>query len=201
MELSPSWVAPQPTYLPTYLPMALQPLWTLATFSSFLILYTDGRTPWTGDQSFARPLPTHRTAQTQNKRTQTSMFRVGFEPTIPVFKRAKSVHALYRAATGSALVQHNMHITRDKHFENVICNPALPWQHVTYTAPMKIKWTVTLKWKVRPRLISNVTSAAQGTRCPTRRENNYEWRNMGRGKSYRRLSWHHNYLTCDPPHW
>lgn len=29
-------------------------------FFSFLILYTLGRTPWTGDQSVARPLPTHR---------------------------------------------------------------------------------------------------------------------------------------------
>jgi hypothetical protein len=27
------------------------------------------------------------------------MPRVGFEPTIPVFKRAKTVHALYSAAT------------------------------------------------------------------------------------------------------
>jgi hypothetical protein len=36
-------------------------------------LYTDGRTPWTGDQAVARPLPTHRTTQPQNKRTQISM--------------------------------------------------------------------------------------------------------------------------------
>jgi hypothetical protein len=28
-----------------------------------------GRTPWTGDQPVARPLPTHRTTRTQNKRT------------------------------------------------------------------------------------------------------------------------------------
>jgi hypothetical protein len=31
--------------------------------------YTDGRTPWTSDQPIARPLPTHRTIQTQNKCT------------------------------------------------------------------------------------------------------------------------------------
>jgi hypothetical protein len=30
--------------------------------------YTDGRTPWTSDRAVARPLPTHRTTQTQNKR-------------------------------------------------------------------------------------------------------------------------------------
>jgi hypothetical protein len=31
--------------------------------------YTVGRTAWTSDHPFTRPLPTHRTAQTQNKRT------------------------------------------------------------------------------------------------------------------------------------
>jgi hypothetical protein len=35
----------------------------------------------------------------QNKRTQTSMPQRGFEPTIPVFERVKTVHALDRAAT------------------------------------------------------------------------------------------------------
>jgi hypothetical protein len=49
----------------------------------FFNLNTVGRTSWTGDQPFARPLPTQRTTQTQNKRIQTSMSRVGFEPTIP----------------------------------------------------------------------------------------------------------------------
>jgi hypothetical protein len=29
--------------------------------------FTDGRTPWTSDQPVARPLPKHRTKQTQNK--------------------------------------------------------------------------------------------------------------------------------------
>jgi hypothetical protein len=37
--------------------------------------------------------------QTQNKHKQTSMPRVVFEPTIPAFERAKTVHALDRAAT------------------------------------------------------------------------------------------------------
>jgi hypothetical protein len=64
--------------------MALQPFvrpWPL--FSSF-IFYTVGRTSWTGDQPVARPLPGHGTAQTQNKRTQTSIPQVGFETTIPL---------------------------------------------------------------------------------------------------------------------
>jgi hypothetical protein len=78
--------------------MALQPLWTLAVFQ-FPNLYTVGRTPWTGDQPIARSLPTYRTTQTQNKRTQTSMPGVRFEHMIPVFERAKMAHVLVRAAT------------------------------------------------------------------------------------------------------
>jgi hypothetical protein len=39
--------------------------WALAAFSSFIILYRVSMTPWTGDQTVARPLPTHRTAQTE----------------------------------------------------------------------------------------------------------------------------------------
>jgi hypothetical protein len=38
----------------------------------FLDPKTVGRTPWTGDQPVVRPLPTHRTTLTQNKRTQKS---------------------------------------------------------------------------------------------------------------------------------
>jgi hypothetical protein len=62
-------------------------------------LYTVGRTAWTGYQPIARPLSAHRTAQTQNKRTQISMPRVRFEPMIPVFERAKMVHALDSVTT------------------------------------------------------------------------------------------------------
>jgi hypothetical protein len=35
----------------------------------FLYLYTVGSTPWREDQPVAKPLPTHRTTQTQNKWT------------------------------------------------------------------------------------------------------------------------------------
>jgi hypothetical protein len=44
--------------------MAVQPLWRWPPFN-FLNIYTVGRTPWTGDQPIARPLPTHRLTQTQ----------------------------------------------------------------------------------------------------------------------------------------
>jgi hypothetical protein len=47
-----------------------------------------------GDQPVARPLPAHRTIQTQNKRTQKSMSQVAFEPIIAVFERAQTVHDL-----------------------------------------------------------------------------------------------------------
>jgi hypothetical protein len=38
------------------------------SFSSVIIFYTDGKTPWTINKPVARPLPIHRTTQTQNKR-------------------------------------------------------------------------------------------------------------------------------------
>jgi hypothetical protein len=61
---------------------------------------TDGRTPWTSDQLVARPLPKHRTTQTQNKHIhQISMPFVVFEFTIPASERAKTAHALDRSAT------------------------------------------------------------------------------------------------------
>jgi hypothetical protein len=69
----------------------------LGPFFSFLILYTVGRTPWAEDQPIIKPLPTHKTTQTQKR--QISMPRIGFEPTIPAFGRVKTVHALDRRAT------------------------------------------------------------------------------------------------------
>jgi hypothetical protein len=98
-----------PTHLPTYLPTYLsihpsirlsvpRPCGTWPLFQ-FLNLYTVGRTPWTVDQPVAKPLPTHRTTQTQNKCTQTCTSRVRLEPTIPMFERAKMAHALDRAST------------------------------------------------------------------------------------------------------
>jgi hypothetical protein len=78
--------------------MALKPFvgpWPL--FSVSWSSYAVGRTPWTGDQPVARPLLPHMTAQTQNKRRQTSMPQVRFEP-----NWTKTVHTarlLWSAAT------------------------------------------------------------------------------------------------------
>jgi hypothetical protein len=81
--------------------MALQPfVGPLPHISVSKSFYTDGRTPRTSDQPVARPQPTHRITQTQNKRTHTNIHAsVGFEPTIPASERAKTVHALHRSAT------------------------------------------------------------------------------------------------------
>jgi hypothetical protein len=77
--------------------MALQPLWTLTVFQ-FFNPYTVGRTPWTGDQPVPRSLPTHRTTQTQNKRTDihaSSVIRI-HDPSV---RADETVHASDRAAT------------------------------------------------------------------------------------------------------
>jgi hypothetical protein len=54
-----------------------------------------------GDQLVSRPLPKHRTTQTEKNAYahQTTMPFVGFEPTIPASERAKMVHVLDRSAT------------------------------------------------------------------------------------------------------
>jgi FAD synthase len=49
--------------------------------------------------SVRRKAATYAQKTNQNKRTQTSMPRVGLEPTIPDFERSETVHALDRAAT------------------------------------------------------------------------------------------------------
>jgi hypothetical protein len=76
-------------------------------FFSFMIIFTDGRTPWASDQLVTRPVPKHRTTQTQNKHIhthQTSMPCVGFEPMNPASERAKTAHALDRSATVSGIL-------------------------------------------------------------------------------------------------
>jgi hypothetical protein len=96
-----SWVGPRAGLDAIYLYVCVSraPLLGLGRFFSFFIFYAVCRIHCTGDQPDARPLPAHRTPQTQNKRTQTSMPQVGFEPRIPVFERAKTVNALGGAAT------------------------------------------------------------------------------------------------------
>jgi hypothetical protein len=70
----------------------------LGRFFSFLI-YTQSVGLLGRGISPSQGLYLHRITQTQNKRIQISMPRVGFEPMIPVFERAKTVCALDSAAT------------------------------------------------------------------------------------------------------
>jgi hypothetical protein len=75
-------------------------LWSIGHIFHFHDHFTDGRTPWTGDQLVAKPLLKHGITQTQIKciHTLNMLPCVGFEPTIPSSERAKAVHALERTA-------------------------------------------------------------------------------------------------------
>jgi hypothetical protein len=75
---------------------ALQPPWALASDFQFHEYFTDGRTHWTSDQLVARPLPKHRTAQTQNKHIHIPNIHIFCEIRIhdPGFRAKKTVHAL-----------------------------------------------------------------------------------------------------------
>jgi hypothetical protein len=61
------------------------PLRTLAFYSVPSSFFANGRTPWTSDQLVARPLPKHRTKQTQKKRIHTPNIHAlnGIRTTIP----------------------------------------------------------------------------------------------------------------------
>jgi hypothetical protein len=112
----------------------------------FLNLYKASRTPWSGDQPVARPLSTRRTTQTQNKCTQTSMPRVGFEPTIPVFEQEKTVHASDRAATVIGGYKHSVRNARN------------------YQVRLSV-WECNLCWSVS--FVRHAGSSASPARCQT----------------------------------
>jgi hypothetical protein len=88
-----------PSVLPTYLPIyGSTDLVDLGRFFSFLICTQSvgflGR-----EISPSQVRYLHTVQHKQNKSTQTSMPRVWFEPTIPLFERAKMAHTLDSAAT------------------------------------------------------------------------------------------------------
>jgi hypothetical protein len=78
--------------------MSLQAFVGPARSISFVILYTADRTSWTGNQSHAKPLPTHRTTQTQNKHADIHASS-GMKLITPVFERTKTIQASDKAAT------------------------------------------------------------------------------------------------------
>jgi hypothetical protein len=71
--------------------------WNASFHFSFLILQSVGFHGQVISPSQGRYL--HRTTETQNKRRQTSMPRVAFEPRIPAFERVKTLNSLDGAAT------------------------------------------------------------------------------------------------------
>jgi hypothetical protein len=64
------------------------------------MLQTVVRTPWLRDQPVARQLPRQNNTNTE-KRRHTSVFRVGFEPTILVFEWAKTLRVIDRMTTAA----------------------------------------------------------------------------------------------------
>jgi hypothetical protein len=83
----------------TVIIMALRPFVGPWLLFSFLILFT-----FRSSLSEGRPL--HRT-----KDTQTSMHRVGFEPTTPIFDREKTVRASDRAVNVNGEFHHYLVLT------------------------------------------------------------------------------------------
>jgi hypothetical protein len=88
-------------HLPSYGSTALCGPWPPF---QFLNLYTVGRTPWTGDQPVARPLPTHRTTQQRINAHRHPCLECDSNPRSPVFEWTRTVHASDSAATVIGLV-------------------------------------------------------------------------------------------------
>jgi hypothetical protein len=59
------------TEITFFLRCLFQPTEGLGPLFSSVIIFTRGETPWASDQPVARPLPKHRTTQTQNKHIYT----------------------------------------------------------------------------------------------------------------------------------
>jgi hypothetical protein len=80
---------------------------TLVGLGRFLFqfpnLYTGGRTPWTGDQLVARPLPKHTKTKILYTPLNIHAPKAGFEPEITASERSKTVHALDRSAIATGL--------------------------------------------------------------------------------------------------
>jgi hypothetical protein len=100
-------------------PFLLYPYTSVEIFFHSFNHSIDGRTPWTSDWPVARPLPKHRTTQTQKNAytNQTSMPCMGFEPTIPASERPKTVHALDGSATVTGMkIDYNFKHSNRKSF-------------------------------------------------------------------------------------
>jgi hypothetical protein len=94
--------APRPSIIYCAAPLiffslSLQPPWALVSAFQFHDHFRDGRTPWTSDQLVARPLPKHRTTQTQNKHIHT--------PNIHAWNEIRTHDPSFRASEDSSCLR------------------------------------------------------------------------------------------------
>jgi hypothetical protein len=117
----------------------------LGRFFSFLIYTQSVELPERGiSQSQGRYL--HTEQHKQNKRTQISMPRVGFEPTIPVFERTKTVHALGRAATVVSQLEAYRYVNQDWTYEGARANDGLSESEMIHGLKRR-SWYAYEEWK------------------------------------------------------
>jgi hypothetical protein len=76
-----------------------------ASYSVPKSFFTDGRTPWTGDQPVARPLPKHRTTLTRNKGIHI--------PNIHALSGIRTHDPSVRASEDSSCIRPRGHCDRD----------------------------------------------------------------------------------------
>jgi hypothetical protein len=76
--------------------------WSIGLIFQFFYHFTDGRTPWTGEQLVAKPLPKHRTIQTQNKHIHTPNIHAlcGIRTHDPGFRASEDSTCLTRRPLG-----------------------------------------------------------------------------------------------------
>jgi hypothetical protein len=126
------------------LSMARQPFvapWTLLQFH--YLFYTDGSAPWTGDQPVARPLPTHRTSWTQNKRIHT--------PNIHAFSGIRTHNPSVRAREDSSYLWPRGH--RDRRI--FIIRSLIPAKPILSLKTWELFWINVLKRNFKYRGLCN----------------------------------------------
>jgi hypothetical protein len=106
--------------------MALQPLWNWRLFQ-FLNPYILGTTLWTGDQPVAKPLPTHRTTQTEETHTDihaSSGIRT-YDPNVRAGEDGSCLRQRGRCDRlhGTILGNYSATLARSWYFEKVSCMP------------------------------------------------------------------------------
>jgi hypothetical protein len=99
------------------------------------------RTPWIGDLLVARPVPTHMTAQ--NKRTHTTVPRMGFEPKTPELERVKAFHVFEgdTTETGKRKCGSRKGTSLCSSLSSTLRRRMGEWRHSSATFDRNIRWT------------------------------------------------------------